>query len=587
MILQSLCTYYKRLEDDPDSGVAPPGYAYNNVGACITLDEDGNVTNVLSLMKEKKQFSKLLTPIQPKRSGSSPEAAFLCENKEFIFGIYKDDKGAQYRFNASREKHERVLKDVDDAGARALFAFFDKRHQGSSEYEGIDTSPLEVGSNIVFRLKEETTYLHERPKICEAWDKYVNSDVQSLPVAQCLVSGEIAPIARLHGNLGGFGTDRPTVVGFNQTAFCSYGRKKQEGENAPVSHRAAFEYVTALNSLIADRRHVVRIAGDRVLFWAEESAGDEEDFLALMFGNEPTDVSEEAKAAIDRKLLGALQAIRKGKMPAEYDFHENVVFSLLGIAANKTRVVIRFFYRSSFGQLLRQIAQHYQDINITGGESDTRIISPFRILLETAVQHKAENIPPQLQGGLMRSILWGTSYSHGLYMALLNRTRAEHEVNRVRAGMIKGYLNRLDRSQNRKEGLTVGLNLNETNTGYLLGRLLALMEYSQKEALGDVNATIVDKYLNAALATPQNVFSVLLPLFEKHVSKSERYFRKSQAQEIIGLIGSDGFPKTLNSEDQGRFLVGYYHQRQVFYTKRAASDNQTIKENETLQEVDQ
>jgi CRISPR-associated protein Csd1 len=198
--------------------------------------------------------------------------------------------------------------------------------------------------------------------------------------------------------------------------------------------------------------------------------------------------------------------------------------------------------------------------------------SPYSILIETAVARKSENIVPTLESALMRSIITGSPYPYSLYNAVLTRIRADKNINNIRVGVIKGVINRNARLINRKEMITVALNSDEKNTGYLLGRLFAVLEKAQYDAHGKVNATIVDKYLNSALATPQTVFPVLLTLFEKHVSKSEKYFSKQLVQKIIGELPPDGFPQTLNSEDQGRFLIGYYHQRQDFYSGKGQSD---------------
>jgi CRISPR-associated protein Csd1 len=228
--------------------------------------------------------------------------------------------------------------------------------------------------------------------------------------------------------------------------------------------------------------------------------------------------------------------------------------------------------------------RHERDIDIVGPSWDTRPTTPNRILRETAVSGKFDNIPPTYESGLLRSILWGTPYPYGIYNAILNRIKAEtgqqgseKVINKVRAGMLKGFHNRINEE---KEWLQVGLDLEEKRIGYLLGRLLAVYEKAQKDALGNVNSGVMDKYLNSALATPRQVFPVLSSLFEKHTEKSKHYGNKKIVREIMDKVSSDGFPQTLPAEEQGRFIVGYYHQRQVLWPKEegkvkniGASDN--------------
>ncbi|GHS96946.1 type I-C CRISPR-associated protein Cas8c/Csd1 [Synergistales bacterium] len=574
MILQALCGYYERLASSDNDSVAMPGWAVTPVSACITIDANGNVVNVLSLIDEKKP-KQLVTPQQPKRAGQRPNAAFLCENSNFLFGIYKDKKGADYRFEASRVLHSEILGNVDDAGAHAVMGFFEKRVKGSCEYSGVDTAPLEMNGNIVFRLVNDADYIHNRPVVKAAWERYNTKSLENSEVMQCLVTGIVAPIARLHGNLGGFGQDKPTIVGFNQPSFESY--HKSQGANAPVSESAAFRYVTALNALIADSQHIVRMADTKVVFWAERDALTEENFMYTLFGgkSDETVVRDEVSA---RKIGALLSCVRNGKSPDMPGIDSNVTFHILGISAAKTRLVVRFFYSDTFGNLLDRIGQHYRDIEIDGADWDSKLTTPYIILIETAVAHKSDNITPTLEGALMRSIITGLPYPHSLYNLILTRVRADKNISHTRVGVIKGFLNRNARFNDKQEMITVALNTEEKNTGYLLGRLFAVLEKAQYDALGNVNATIVDKYLNSALATPQTVFPVLLPLFEKHVSKSEKYYSKQLVQRIVGEFTPLGFPQTLNAEDQGRFLIGYYHQRQDFY-KGKPQEQKTEDEN--------
>jgi len=593
MILQSLCGYYDRLAEEPSGNVPVMGYEVNNISSCITLDADGNVVGVISLLNDDKKPVKLITPIQPKRAGQRPEPAFLCENPEFIFGIYKNEAGADYRFHASKEMHEKVLKNVDDVGATAVLSFFEKREKGRFSYIKTDTTALESGGNIIFRLKGEDKYIHERPAIKNAWMQYLSQKTAEAEIGQCLITGETAPIARLHGNVGGFGADKPTLVAFKQDSFVSY--RKVQGANAPVSELAAFKYITALDSLISDRNHRINLFGDKVVFWAERNAPLEESAIGYFFGGKIADANDNAGSdetvlneRESRKIKSVLASLYTGKNPEELGMDASVRFYILGISSNKTRLVIRFFYTDTFGVLINRLLMHYNDIGVTGPEREPENPSLFQILLETAVNRDRKNVPPTLESALIRSILWGTPYSYSLFIAILNRIRAEANndsskaINRTRVGVLKGYLNRMSKFNNNGEMVTMALNEQETNTAYLLGRIFALLEKAQYDALGKVNASIVDKYLNSALATPQTVFPMLLTLAEKHISKSEKYYIKMQIGKIVDMISTEGFPQTLNSEEQGKFMIGYYHQRQALYTKNITEpevDNEGGNEN--------
>lgn len=599
MILQALVGYYDRmLKERPEGEVAERGYAETPVSRCIVLDVEGEMLLVLNRMverevkkngkKEKKLVpSRMITPQQPKRSGSRPEPAFLCENAYFIFGIYSDKDGAEYRFEASGKLHEQILHDVDDPGARAVIAFFKKRRLGSLEYDNVDTSVLTEPGNIVFRLEGDLGYIHERPKVKAAWEKYLQAKSEGVSIGQCLVTGEIGPIARIHGNLDGFGQDKPTLVGFNQSSFVSFG--KDRGDNAPVSETAAFKYVTALNMLIGDRQHCLSIHGDKLLFWAERTAPLEEDALAILLGAHHTSDEARPDAIETRKLASVMKHLYGGTRPEELDLDTNVRFYVLGIAANKTRVVIRYFYVDTFDRMIKRLQRHHLDIAIEGPDWEREHPSFSDILLETAVRRESRNVPPPHQVALIRSVMNGAPYPNSLFMAMINRIRAEAAadaktaINRTRIGFIKGFLNRMVRHMKPEELIDVTLNTGQTPIAYRLGRVFAILNKAQADALIKVNASIVDKYLNAALASPQQVFPTLLANSEKHFSKSKKYYWRGQLLNVMEDIPADGFPKTLNAEGQGQFLIGFYHQQQAIFGGGKDKDGEKEQQSEKRQ----
>jgi len=196
-------------------------------------------------------------------------------------------------------------------------------------------------------------------------------------------------------------------------------------------------------------------------------------------------------------------------------------------------------------------------------------LSLFRLLVSVATQGKADNIPPNLGGELMRSILAGLPYPQTLLAAAVRRIRAEHEITYARAAVIKGCTNRTTRYSNPsiKEELRMSLDEANRNVGYRLGRLFAVLEKIQEEANPGINATIRDRVYGAASSTPVTVFSTLLKLKNHHLSKLDNRGRAVNLEKRIGEImeGIDDFPAQLPIADQGRFAIGYYHQRQDFF----------------------
>jgi len=558
MILQALCGYYERLEKENED-TPRYGFCTAQVSGCIELDNQGNVSGVISLLNEKKKKVPLVAPNQHKRTKLG-DPYFCCDKADYFLAGEEAERAVNWE--SAKALHKEILSDVDDDGARAILAFFEGEPPAGQGFGRADL--------LVFRLEGDGgAYLHERPAIRRAWERYFSKRTEGNTVTQCLVTGEQEPMALIHKGIEG----NATIVSFKQEAFRSYG--KLQGGNAPVSLRAEFQYTTALKALANDPRHYFRLGGDKVVFWAERSAGLEEDvFGDMMYVSAVDEISSE-------QIRANLTTLYSGKMPMELD-HE-VQFCLLGYAKlSDGRVGIRFFYRERFGHILESYARHIQDCMIARGKNDPIALTPLKILRETAVEYKSENIPPLLESALLRSIFWDTAYPYTLYMAILRRVRADARVNRCRAAVLKGYLNRQDRLNQKEEMLTVGLNPQETNQAYLLGRMLAVFQKAQYDALGQVNADVVDKYLNAALAAPSTVFTTLATLFEKHLKKIEHpgavVNHQKLMQEIHDKIPSSGYPQTLSAEEQGRFLIGYYHQRQAFFS--STKDENTNAEQE-------
>ncbi|MCD6305030.1 MAG: type I-C CRISPR-associated protein Cas8c/Csd1, partial [Deltaproteobacteria bacterium] len=212
-------------------------------------------------------------------------------------------------------------------------------------------------------------------------------------------------------------------------------------------------------------------------------------------------------------------------------------------------------------------------------------LSLFQILASTAVQGKAENIPPNLAGDTIRAILQGLPYPQTLLQAVIRRLHAEHTVTHARAALVKARINRSTRFKNPnvQEELTMSLDKHNANTGYRLGRLFAVLEKIQQEANPGINATIRDKFYASASGTPVAVFGNLMRLKNHHLSKLENPGRRIFFERLIGGImdgidASPGFPTHLILEDQGRFAIGYYHQMQAFYTKKMNDNELTDKE---------
>jgi CRISPR-associated protein Csd1 len=593
VILQALYKLYLHLLHDPDSAISPPGYSRAKVSFVLNLSESGELLDVFDLRQASKSRRALApadvdVPRQVKRS-SGISANFLCDNSTYVLGI--DSKENPNRsaeaFREFLALHEEILGPVKDVGAGAVLAFLRKR-------DPLDILDLPLwkdmiaAGNIVFRLNNTSGFVHDRAAVRRAWEDHCSSEVPT-EIRQCLVTGEDAPIARLHDNakgVRGAQSSGAALVSFNLDAFTSYG--KTQSYNAPVSAAAAFGYVTALNYLLGSARHRLLIGETTVVFWAERSTGAAEDLFAQLLnaGRDGTPrngasssvpqidpgTTELVMDILDRASRGL--PVRDGLTSIDTD----VRFHVLGLSPNAARVAVRFWHVDTFGAMIQRVASHHADMAIVAPPQASGPYPVREIVRSTAPLGDSERASPLLSGALMRSILLGVPYPQGLLAALLLRVRSGigasadgGGVTSLRAAAIKAFLLRRARVYGcacRKEDLTVGLSEESNNSAYLLGRLFAVLEKAQEDATPGIGSTIRERYFGAASTTPRTAFPVLLRLAQHHIAKAE-YGSVSdrRVEEIVGRLRD--FPAHLSLEQQGVFVLGYYHQRQAFFQRKA------------------
>lgn len=567
MILQALNEYYQRKTRMPDSDLAPPGFEHKAIPFIVVLTAGGEFAGFDDTREgegKKKAAKSYLVPQTIKRS-SGVAANLLWDNPGYLFGM--DGKGKPER---AREQHQAFIEAIrshfgqcDDAGIRAALAFLER-----GDFSKVFAHPhwaeiLETGANLTFRLEGDACPVCEREAVAAVLSAVEQeNDVES---ALCLVSGEADVIERLHPSVKGVWgaqSSGANVVSFNLDAFSSYG--KSQGSNAPVGKRAAFAYTTALNHLLAKgSRQRIQVGDASTVFWCATPGHPMEEMFPRFFGEPDKDNPDQGVNAI----ATLLNAPKTGAGSFEDD---GTRFYVLGLAPNAARIAVRFWHVKTVGELAVNIRKHFNDLAIDHAPHEPETLSLFRLLAATATLGKAENIPPNLGGDVMRSIIERQPYPQTLLAGAIRRIRAEQEITYPRAAIIKACINR----QSGKEELKVSLDENSINTAYRLGRLFAVLERVQERASPNINATIRDRYYGAASSTPVTVFSTLLKLKNHHLAKLDNKGEAVNYEKLLGQImdGIAEFPAQLGIQDQGRFAIGYYHQRQAFFTKSESTN---------------
>lgn len=570
----------ERYEAECKAGRLPQaGWEYRGVLFALVLSEAGDLLQVMPLaqqtMRGKKQVNvpqRIIVPMgETRASGICP--FFLCDNSSYFLGM--DEKGKAKRtaecFAAAKKLHEEVLGGVQSEAARAVLAFFE-RWQGGKEM--LRTHPalapyadeILAGANLVFRVA--STFVHEDPAVCEAWEKYLDAS-GSKEKRRCLVTGAFAPSAVKHPALKGVTGAQATgamLVSFNANAYESYGHDGEQGGNAPVSKKAAFAYGTALNALLADREHTKIIGDTTMVYWAEEESEAAQDLLCgMLFGDEDK--------MTDDLLDSVLKKVQTG---AAIDYEGVAIsyanpFYILGLAPNAARLSVRFFLQGSFGDFLKNLALHMEQMKIVRPSWETRGNVPLWELLRETVNPnaKVKMASPIMAGAMLRAVLTGGKYPVSVFQNILLRIHAEQgerKINARRAGFLKAYLIR-----NRGRKIAVALDENSTDVAYLLGRWFAVLEEVQEKANPEIKATIRDRFFDSACGTPAHVFPMLQKLALHHLKKLEtapRVYLDKKLSEIMGKLDAKDMPRHLPLEEQGVFILGYYHQKQKRYEKK-------------------
>lgn len=570
MILQALVKLYEDLA--AQGKIARPGWSPVQVSWALCLDAGGRLIQVIPLLERQKnggstaQSMELPTPVA---RSVNIDSNFLWDHSGYLLGI--DAKGKPERsrqcFDACRRLHEQILDGVDSPISRAILAYFSQWQPArAAEHPALSDCLEEVrkGANLVFRV--EGRFAQEDAAIRAAWQNHYDSGGDG-PDMQCLVTGQMGPVARLHPavkGVRGAQSSGASLVSFNAPAFCSYGR--EQSLNAPTGKYAAFAYSAALNHLLSDRAHVQRLGNTTVVFWAAGADPAYQAFsAAALFGGPPPAGLEEAT------LRAALKKLSRMERCAEVPLDPARPFYILGLSPNAARLSVRFFLRDCFGGFLSHVNAHHARMEIVRPANDPyETISLWALLQETVPQTVRDKSPsPVLAGATARAILSNTDYPAALLNGVMLRIRADRKITRGRAAILKAYYLKNPHTECPKEVLTVSLNETSSIVPYNLGRLFSVLEAIQQAANPGINTTIKDKYFNSASATPATIFPILNNLAQKHLKKLDTGLRihyDRQLGQIKELLG-ETLPGRLSLPEQASFDLGYYHQTQKRYSK--------------------
>ena len=603
MLINALCEYYDELAKE--GRVVPDGYSEQAVHYIIALTPDGKIDTIMPHFKKRNDEDnkrKKKEPLEPdtlklpQRTEKSGIESNIIEHRPlYIFGLNyeKDGFTAEDKTNKAHKSHEAFVKAnlafIDGMDSPVINAYRYFMQNWVPENETNNPHLLLLGkeyksSYFGFCLSGYPDHLiQDEPQIISKLSLTAEDEISDNDhSAQCAVTGEDLPIARIHNKIKGVagGLASGTVlIGFKTSAGCSYGN--EQSYNSNISEEAMKKYTTALNALLADKRHRTTIDDMTLIYWATGGTQNESccDMFDLFF-NGASDDDKMDKTQTEQMLSDTFKLAREGKVTKERlsdltGIDDNIDFYMVGLKPNSSRLSLKFIYRRRFADILFSIAQHQEDMFITQSKGP---IPLWRLKKELVSPKSSDtNVGSPLLSSIFKSMLYSSPYPDYLLSTLVTRVKTDQYINYVRAGAIKACINRKSRASKEKEELTVALDINNTNQAYLCGRLFAVLERIQELSAAPVklNRTIKDAFFASAASKPALVFPKLLSLSQNHVKKlsdGNRIFYSKMVQEIISKIDSE-FPDTLMMTEQGKFMIGYYHQVQAFFDKNNKEEN--------------
>jgi CRISPR-associated protein Csd1 len=570
VILQRLAEHYDRLVSQ-GVDLPRPGYSRQLVSFCIVLEPDGALNSFEDLRQRQGTSVRaraFLLPGQGKPPGSGLNPCFLWDNAEYLLGFTNDPaKAARTRraFEAFRSAHLRKEPGIPHPAYRAVCSFL--RNWAPDEVQKYAAELTEKAMNFgLFRLAGDPQFVHELISLPVANSVQPTREES----AMCLVSGKYGPCARLHEpkikGVTGAQSMGALLVSFNASSFASYG--KEQSYNAPVSLAATFKYANALNSLLDRRDRRIALGDATVVYWADHPT-PLEDVLSGIFGG-PAGEQEEDQQRLEkaRDLVGRL----KSGTPYRIAERESkpIRFFILGLSPNASRLSVRLWIEEDAAVLEQKLAQHLHDLALAG--HDDRPLPVWRLVAATGraewhpdgrfKRYATEGISPQLAGDLARAVLTGDAYPQSLLATMVRRIGSDHLVDHPRVSAVKACLLRNTRLRGAPVKVSATLDPQQIDIAYRCGRLFALLEKAQIDNLGQIRSTIKERYFASASAMPALIFPRLLRLNHHHLLRlgRGRIFYKRQMDAI--MTAPFEFPRHLSMEQQGRFIVGYFQQRQ-------------------------
>lgn len=548
MLLQKLCELSARLD------LAPPMYGPTPIRWLIELAGDGKLLGFTETDGGSGRGKRMVAPHLQRTV--AVKAKLLADNAEYVLGVAREASKPERVERCHREFVATVAQCAEETGeatVRSVLEFLE-----ALDREKLDLpKELDPADTMTFRVGEILPI--DLPTVRRWWARATASEEDSSgPDMECLVCGETKPVekrlpVKLKRIPGGQASGT-ALVSANAGAFESYGL--EASLISPICRDCGEAFAKAANSLLQDRRRSLRAGPTAYIFWAAEDG----DFDVANFLAEPE--PEQVKELLASVWTGREEATRLDPEP----------FYAVALTASGGRVVVRDWIQTTVPEARKNLARFFelQEIIDPDNVDQPRPYSVYR--LGGATVRELKDLPASVPRTLISFALDGGRLPDGLLYEAVRRNRSEQKVPRNRAALIKMIL----ASQNPKlEKSMTELDIENREPAYLCGRLFAVLEEIQREAIPGAKATLIDRFFGSASAAPASVFGVLMRSAQPHLAKLRKdsstkkqtayYALQKKLESVTEHLAE--FPRTLNMRQQALFSLGYYHQRA---DKRAA-----------------
>ncbi len=574
MLLQKLKEYSERL------ALPPPLYNLAPVRYIVELAPDGRFLGLTDTADASSRVTRRgqprLVPQVQRSSGIRP--LLLSDKADYVLG-YAGDGDKPERVAACHEAFveltEACAASTKEPSVAAVLHFLQASPMGQLTVpQGFDPS-----GTITFRV--DGVFPVDLPSVRAFWASRNDPSLAGAPIMQCVVCGQQRPVlerlqAKIKGVPGGQ-TSGTSIISANAEAFESYGL--EASLIAPTCADCAERFTKAANDLLAGPTSVLRLNNMAFLFWTKEDVGFNIAPILSDPQNEDIDALINSVGGDTKKALAStpqttdvqahLDSPRSGKPMPDLD---DTPFYATALSGSGGRAVVRDWLDTTVREVKESLAKWFiaqRIVDINGQREPVAYLSHRALAFATV--REAKDLPVTTPRTLLRCALTGAPLPMDILYQAVRRNRAERDVTRPRAALIKLVL-MTQPNVTYKEQDMVTLQMNHPEPAYQWGRAFAVIEQAQRAPARpgqqrEINASVVDRFYGTASSTPGTVFGLLIRNAQNHLGRIQSTNPRAhnaiqrKLEEVLSLISPQDLAKPFTLKEQGLFALGYYHQR--------------------------